>query len=52
MVRRLSLSISKLEPEHSMQMSLFDDGQWKRRKLGAAMDYLRSKYGATSKNST
>ena len=47
-VRRLSLSISKLEPEHSMQMSLFDDGQWKRRKLGAAMDYLRSKYGATS----
>lgn len=47
-VRRLALSISKLESEHSIQLSLFDNGQWRRRKLGATMDHLRSKYGATS----
>lgn len=47
-VRRLALSVSKLESEHSMQMSLFDNGQWKKRKLGAAMDYLRAKYGSSS----
>lgn len=47
-VRQLSLSISKLESEHSMQLSLFDDEKWKRRKLGATMDRLRSKYGPTA----
>lgn len=47
-VRQVYISISKLESEHSMQLSLFDDKKWKNRKLGATMDYLRSKHGSTA----
>lgn len=47
-VRRISISITNLEPEHSMQLSLFEDNKWKERKLGKTMDYLRSKYGSTA----
>lgn len=47
-VRRLSISITNLEPENSMQLSLFEEGKWKERKLGKTMDYLRSKYGSTA----
>jgi len=47
-VRRVALSISKLEAERSMQMSFFDADNWKRRKLGAVMDNLRDKYGSTA----
>lgn len=47
-VRQLSISISNLESEHSMQLSLFDEQKWKKRKLGETMDYLRSKHGSTA----
>ena len=47
-VRHISVSITKLESEHSMQLSLFDGGKWQRRKLGSAMDHLRSQYGSTA----
>lgn len=47
-VRRLSVTLSNLEPEHSMQLSLFDVQKWRNRKLGAAMDQIRSKYGSAS----
>lgn len=47
-VRKLSISITNLEPENSMQLSLFEEGKWKERKLGKTMDYLRNKYGATA----
>lgn len=47
-VRQISLSISKLESENSMQLSLFDDRKWRKRKLGTTMDYLRSKHGSTA----
>lgn len=47
-VRQITLSISKLESERSMQLSLFDHRKWKKRKLGATMDYLRTKYGTAS----
>ena len=47
-VRRLSVTISQLESEYSLQLSLFDGERWKRRKLGHTMDALRAKYGATS----
>lgn len=47
-VRKLSISITNLEPENSMQLSLFEEGKWKERKLGKTMDYLRSKYGSTA----
>jgi DNA polymerase V len=47
-VRRLSISITNLESEHSMQLSLFDEGKWRERKLGKTMDHLRSKYGSSA----
>ncbi|SOC11696.1 DNA polymerase V [Ureibacillus xyleni] len=47
-VRQITISISNLESENSMQLSLFDDKKWKRRKLGATMDYLRAKHGTTA----
>ncbi|WP_192797535.1 Y-family DNA polymerase [Psychrobacillus glaciei] len=47
-VRRLSISLTNLEPEHSMQLSLFEEDKWKVRKLGKTMDDLRSKYGSSA----
>lgn len=44
-VRQISLSISNLEEESSMQLSLFEARKWENRKLGAAMDNIRSRYG-------
>jgi DNA polymerase V len=44
-VRQLTISITKLESERSMQLSLFDTDRFRRRKLGATMDQLRSRYG-------
>lgn len=46
--RQIAISISKLESEHSIQLSLFDNKKWKRRKLGATMDYLRTRYGSAA----
>mgnify|MGYP000853076350 FL=1 len=47
-VRQISVSISKLESEHSMQLSFFDKTRWKRRQLGTTMDHLRTHYGSTA----
>ncbi len=47
-VRQVSLSITKLEDEHSMQLSLFDTKKWQVRKLGSVMDDIRNKYGSTA----
>ena len=47
-VRQITISISKLESERSMQLTLFDNQKWRKRKLGATMDQLRTKYGATA----
>ncbi|MGO1058517.1 Y-family DNA polymerase [Planococcus sp. FY231025] len=44
-VRQISLSISNLEEESSMQLSLFEARKWENRKLGAAMDNIRNRYG-------
>src|SRR6185437_6191971 len=41
-VRHISVSITKLEDEHSMQLSLFETKKWEVRKLGETMDALRS----------
>lgn len=46
--RRLALALSKLEDETSMQLSLFEQRKWQTRKLGAAMDAMRDKYGPTA----
>jgi DNA polymerase V len=47
-VRQLSLSITKLEDEHSMQLSLFEKEKWKNRKLATAMDSIRNRYGSAA----
>lgn len=44
-VRQISVSIGSLEEESSMQLSLFEARKWEQRRLGAAMDQIRSKYG-------
>lgn len=44
-VRQISLAISNLEEESSMQLSLFDEKRVENRQLGAAMDAIRNKYG-------
>ena len=44
-VRQISLSISNLEEESSMQLSLFDERKFENRRLGSAMDAIRKKYG-------
>ncbi|SES13089.1 UV damage repair protein UvrX [Psychrobacillus sp. OK032] len=47
-VRKLSISITNLEPEYSMQLNLFEEDKWKVRELGKTMDYLRGKYGSSA----
>lgn len=47
-VRQISVSITKLEDEHSMQLSLFDTKKWQVRKLGTTMDEIRTRYGSTA----
>lgn len=44
-VRQVSLSISNLEEESSLQLSLFEARKWENRKLGSTMDQIRNKYG-------
>lgn len=44
-VRQVSLSITNLEDESSMQLSLFEAQKWEKRKLGAVMDDIRNRYG-------
>ncbi|MER2005855.1 MAG: UV damage repair protein UvrX [Psychrobacillus sp.] len=47
-VRHVSISITKLEDEHSMQLSFFEENKVKKRKLSEAMDHIRNKYGSTA----
>lgn len=47
-VRQISLSITNLEDESSMQLSLFEERKWQKRKLGETMDQIRRKYGTTA----
>ncbi|MEK4403946.1 UV damage repair protein UvrX [Sporosarcina sp. FSL K6-6792] len=47
-VRQVTVSITKLEDERSMQLSLFDTKKWQVRKLGTTMDTIRTRYGDTA----
>ena len=47
-VRQISVSVTKLEDEQSMQLSLFDGQKWQRRKLAGVMDDIRTRYGSTA----
>lgn len=46
--RKLTVTLSNVESEYSMQLSLFDEARWRNRKLGETMDQLRTKYGTTA----
>ncbi|KOS68361.1 UV damage repair protein UvrX [Lysinibacillus contaminans] len=46
--RQLSVRLTNLEPERSIQLDLFDERKEKRQILGHTMDAIRSKFGATS----
>lgn len=47
-VRNVSVSLSNVEEETSMQMDLFEKDKWRQRKLGATMDEIRMKFGQTA----
>lgn len=47
-VRRIAISLSNLENEYAMQLSLFEEDKWRKRQLGEAMDGLRRKYGTAA----
>lgn len=46
--RKVTITLSNIESEYSMQLSLFDEMRWRNRKLGETMDRLRTKYGTTA----
>ena len=47
-VRQVSLSITKLEDEQSIQLSMFEKDNWRGREIGKVMDGIRNKYGSTA----
>ncbi|MCT6922836.1 UV damage repair protein UvrX [Metasolibacillus sp.] len=46
--RQLSVRVTNLERERSIQLDLFDENKLKRQLLGPTMDAIRAKYGTTS----
>lgn len=47
-VRQVSIYITKLEAEQSVQLSLFDTHNDRNRKIGEVMDSIRNRFGSTS----
>ncbi|WP_153733595.1 Y-family DNA polymerase [Sporosarcina obsidiansis] len=47
-VRHISISLTNLEDEHGVQLSLFEPTNWKQQRLDHVMDALRLKYGSTA----
>src|SRR5699024_10684277 len=47
-VRQVSVSITKLEDEAFLQLSLFDPKKWQIRQLGETMDHVRSASTSTA----
>ena len=47
-VRKITLSVTNLEDDTSMQLSFFDEHKLRNRKLGMVMDNIRDKYGSTA----
>ena len=47
-LRKITISITNLEDETSMQLSFFDEHKVRNRKLGMVMDNIRDKYGSTA----
>ncbi|MEB2279651.1 UV damage repair protein UvrX [Lysinibacillus xylanilyticus] len=46
--RQLSVRLTNLEPERSIQLDLFDERKDRRQVLGHTVDAIRTKFGATS----
>ncbi|MFD1018576.1 Y-family DNA polymerase [Thalassobacillus hwangdonensis] len=44
-VRKISIALSNIEEDTSMQLNLFDIGRDRKRELGYVMDSIRDKYG-------
>ncbi|HKU40908.1 MAG TPA: DNA polymerase IV [Polyangiales bacterium] len=44
-IRLLGVSVSNLEPHAAQQLSLFDEGRERARKLGPALDAIRQRFG-------
>lgn len=47
-VRQISLAITKLENEQSIQLSLFEKDNWRDRAIGSVMDNIRNRFGSTA----
>ncbi|KOY80507.1 DNA polymerase thumb domain-containing protein [Lysinibacillus macroides] len=47
-IRQLSVRLTNMEPECSMQLDLLDERKEQRRAVGHVMDAIRSKHGATA----
>lgn len=47
-VRNISISITNLESDDSMQLDLFDQDKWRKKKLNKTIDEIKTKFGATA----
>lgn len=47
-VRQIAVRLSNVEPDDTLQLSLFEPERWKRRELGYAVDRIRRNYGSGS----
>lgn len=47
-VRQLTVTLSQVEREETMQLSFFAEDKWRNRKLGETMDRIRTTYGDTA----
>jgi DNA polymerase V len=45
-VRRISIALSNIIPDESIQLDLFDANLWKKKKLGYTMDRIRHRFGS------
>ena len=44
-VSNISISITNIEDESSMQLNFFEQEKWRKRKLASAMDDIRNRFG-------
>lgn len=47
-VRQISIALSNIVPDESIQLDLFDPNLWKKKKLGYTVDRIRQRFGSAS----
>lgn len=47
-VRNISISITNVETDTSMQLDLFEQDKWQKKKLSSAIDEIKTRFGATA----